>query len=216
MKKIMFASLALVLIFSSCKKKGCVDSDATNYDSKAKKDDGSCTYPVEVIELITIESSPRYSFEIDGVLSDVTSQSIVSQGFSSSGISLGSFFYNYLTDFTPIAIEREGLTYVGMSMTDSELESYFTVGTYHYSNMSNNYSGFDVMVEGATGVFYHSKLGSQTGSSFSIISAQNEMINGWFNMKVYMEFNCKVYNADDLSDVKTITNGQLVTYFKDV
>lgn len=30
--------------FSSCKKKGCTDSSATNYNSKAKKDNGSCLY----------------------------------------------------------------------------------------------------------------------------------------------------------------------------
>ena len=29
---------------SSCKKKGCMDSTATNFNSKAKKDDGSCLY----------------------------------------------------------------------------------------------------------------------------------------------------------------------------
>ena len=31
---------------SSCKKKGCIDSNADNYSTEAKKDDGSCTYPV--------------------------------------------------------------------------------------------------------------------------------------------------------------------------
>lgn len=35
-----FATLGLV----SCKKEGCTDNTATNYNSKAKKDDGSCTY----------------------------------------------------------------------------------------------------------------------------------------------------------------------------
>lgn len=34
----------LVLSFSSCKKSGCTDPNASNYNSKAKKDDGSCTY----------------------------------------------------------------------------------------------------------------------------------------------------------------------------
>ena len=31
--------------FTSCKKEGCTDANADNYDDKAKKDDGSCTYP---------------------------------------------------------------------------------------------------------------------------------------------------------------------------
>lgn len=33
-----------LIAFSGCKRKGCTDESATNYDSKAKKDDGSCTF----------------------------------------------------------------------------------------------------------------------------------------------------------------------------
>ena len=39
---VMVASLTLGTV--SCKKDGCTDETATNYDSKAKKDDGSCVY----------------------------------------------------------------------------------------------------------------------------------------------------------------------------
>ncbi len=36
------AAVALTSGFTSCKKKGCTDPTATNYDANAKKDDGSC------------------------------------------------------------------------------------------------------------------------------------------------------------------------------
>jgi hypothetical protein len=44
MKKLFFV-LLLALLCVECKKKGCTDSTATNYDSNAKKDDGSCINP---------------------------------------------------------------------------------------------------------------------------------------------------------------------------
>lgn len=37
-------SLGMTAGMTSCKKEGCTDSTATNYDSKAKKDDGTCEY----------------------------------------------------------------------------------------------------------------------------------------------------------------------------
>ena len=36
--------ICTVLVISSCKKKGCTDENALNYNSEAKKDDGSCTF----------------------------------------------------------------------------------------------------------------------------------------------------------------------------
>ena len=41
----MVLATGLIFITSSCKKEGCMDSKATNFDEKAKKDDGSCVYP---------------------------------------------------------------------------------------------------------------------------------------------------------------------------
>lgn len=43
MKKMMILALALIAL-TSCKKEGCIDADAKNYNADAKKDDGSCTY----------------------------------------------------------------------------------------------------------------------------------------------------------------------------
>ncbi len=46
MKKlaIFFLAFTLGAGITSCKKKGCTDSTATNYNNKAKKDNGSCLY----------------------------------------------------------------------------------------------------------------------------------------------------------------------------
>ena len=42
---LVLAVAALALGTTSCKKKGCTDETATNFDEKAKKDDGTCEYP---------------------------------------------------------------------------------------------------------------------------------------------------------------------------
>ena len=44
---VMLLAASLMLGTVSCKKKGCTDETATNYNEKAKKDDGSCTYAEE-------------------------------------------------------------------------------------------------------------------------------------------------------------------------
>ena len=43
-KSLLILTLAGASVFTSCKKKGCTDHHAENFDAKAKKDDGSCTY----------------------------------------------------------------------------------------------------------------------------------------------------------------------------
>ncbi|MDA7803276.1 hypothetical protein N8987_01700 [Crocinitomix sp.] len=46
--KTFFAALILTFVFISCKKEGCINENAANYDSEAKKDDGSCNYEASV------------------------------------------------------------------------------------------------------------------------------------------------------------------------
>ena len=53
------ASIILaVLVVNGCKKKtGCTDSSATNFDSSAQKDDGSCVYKGNVVFWNDVASS---------------------------------------------------------------------------------------------------------------------------------------------------------------
>jgi len=56
MKKIIYTLLAVTFVFSACKKEdevvtttvinGCTDATATNYNSSASNDDGSCNYSI--------------------------------------------------------------------------------------------------------------------------------------------------------------------------
>lgn len=69
MKKfILFTMTALaVLTFDSCKKEGCTNADADNYDSSAKKDDGSCTYTGR--HVIWYNSATAVNLAYDGITS---------------------------------------------------------------------------------------------------------------------------------------------------
>lgn len=53
--------------FSSCKKKGCTDATATNFNSKAKKDDGSCLYK----PMITITGAADTTVSVGSTYTDL-------------------------------------------------------------------------------------------------------------------------------------------------
>lgn len=66
-----------VLIGTSCKKKGCTDPTATNYNEKAKKDDGTCEYaPVEPV----VEVTPSYTAPTTYTFTDDDGNNTVSYG----------------------------------------------------------------------------------------------------------------------------------------
>lgn len=48
MKNSIYLLIAIIgMTTASCKKEGCIDPTATNYNENAKKDDGSCTYIID-------------------------------------------------------------------------------------------------------------------------------------------------------------------------
>lgn len=50
--------MSFFLVTSSCKKEGCTDSDAENYNKEAKKDDGTCVHFENNANVETISIAP--------------------------------------------------------------------------------------------------------------------------------------------------------------
>lgn len=81
MKKIigLFVLGALVLSTNtSCKKKGCTDNTATNYNSSAKKDDGTCLYA----PIITMNGAATVTLNVGDTYTDAGATAVNKDGTS--------------------------------------------------------------------------------------------------------------------------------------
>lgn len=103
---IIYTVLFSSIIFSlSCKKKGCTDSLATNYNSEAKKDDNSCTYdnsnsPQLIIKLRFDSTQTRLDNfgQPANIPSGNAAQSPIFHGMSAHYIELAQNQYTQLGD----------------------------------------------------------------------------------------------------------------------
>lgn len=97
MKIIKYLAIGSVLIAStsltSCKKEGCTDSAAINYDESAKKDDESCSFQGEAViwydestsQSLTLGGSSTLKYYVDEVLIGSTDASVYWTGAPDCG-----------------------------------------------------------------------------------------------------------------------------------
>jgi hypothetical protein len=69
---LILATALSVSTLTSCKKKGCTDPKATNFEEKAKKDDGTCDYDTLVIVRPNLDGLTKVAeFELSDIKTDV-------------------------------------------------------------------------------------------------------------------------------------------------
>ena len=96
MKKTIIALAALALALGGCKKEGCTDSDATNYDSKAKKNCNCCEYrgdlviwyPKSTADFFVLNLTTSVNVYLDGVL--VGNMPVSGSGYFSAAPACGA------------------------------------------------------------------------------------------------------------------------------
>lgn len=95
MKKTMFLAVlgGTLILAPSCKKKGCTDSKATNYDSKAKKDDGSCKFAASNN---TDTNTPSYTVPTTYAFTDANGNNTVSFGGQKQRLDMLSEMVTYM------------------------------------------------------------------------------------------------------------------------
>ena len=141
----------LPLVITSCKKKGCTDATASNYDANAKRDDGTCTYDPHVYPHITLSfehnfdgsivssssfNQLNYSNQAGNILSVEHLEYLVSniKLYKSNGDSVVFWDYNLsnLSDMNSLSFELSDHIEEG---------SYTGIGFDLGFNSSNNISG---------------------------------------------------------------------------
>jgi hypothetical protein len=87
-KNTILLATAMLFVLTGCKKEGCTDSTATNYDADAKKDDGSCTF--------NTTTTPSYTTPATFDFTDADGNNTVSYGGQTDRMNMLSEMVTYL------------------------------------------------------------------------------------------------------------------------
>ena len=210
-KHSFYLALGLLVTLASCTKKTQSPSSTGNNNNTNNG--------------ITINSTPQFSGTINGTSYTYVNGSTYSDNVSSnkniggSGATNNSATYSSsildnATYTKGITINKGTVTFpLSSNMPDTTtFKTFFAVGTYPYS--INYTNGIEVAWTDPNGNMYSTSLGAgtQTGSSFKIVSEQTTTILGYYNVKILANFSCTLYNS--IGSSVQLTNGVFVGYFE--
>ena len=170
MKKLLFIAL-IGLTAISCKKEGCTDENATNYNADAKKDDGSCTFA-----------------SIEGMWTSSNQETSVTMSVSMGGqpfplfdnmTSADTSYTEVLdpADFEPTAIDiQSGGTLISYSGADTDTGSWTKNGSVFTATFMDTTLAFNIATLNANSLSLVNSMDT-TMSDFGLdISIQADLI----------------------------------------
>ncbi len=231
---LFFAALTISATFFA----GCKKEDDDNNNNTATCSDGiknqnetdvdcggvcaACTPPA-----ITINSPEQVYFKLDGIpYHFVIGQAEYQELWGASrnnGVD-SSFAESYSSAISDqenskgVGVGIGSLWYTGGVLPSSaEFESLFQVGNYSYTEDALWGASVDILIGKSSEYFatYQGTMLQDSNSRFRITHVQPYTQLGTRNVKVRIEFSCKVYSSVDGS-VKTITDGVYVASFSNI
>ena len=154
MKKVFLALFVCSVALVSCRKKGCTDPNASNYDSSAKKDNGSCNPSGYYMFDLTVNG---VNHKIEGYLSDNISNNYCRSVMNNTGMgvnsvylcigdttsnsfingSLGSLAINIFNETVGVC---NGNIFMDDQLTTSNLYTFLPHNGYIYCNLFHGYT----------------------------------------------------------------------------
>jgi hypothetical protein len=147
MNKLLLVGFILLGLTISCKKKGCTNPEATNYNAEAKKDDGSCILPEP-------EPDPRDPYLGNYLVTDTL----------------------YLFDSFSEAVTYTLQVTTGETSSDTiYLNNLWNDGSNYYALMAG--SNFSIPSQQVSGPYYASGSGNFTGDVITYETSGDAYIN---------------------------------------